>query len=373
MKAQIEAMVDPPILSILLPIDNVPDSILRTVLESICRQTYPHWQLICHVSPRTPYPHPVLEHYVESDRRLRIVPALAEDDADGAWQDLIDAVETPLVVVANTGYELAEMALHRLVIHLRSRPDGEVIVNDRPPDEENVGGLARRAIRLFRSADGAQQLNVFRVEDLRQCRGDIDAKSTPLGLDLARQLMQRGKSMSYFAESLTYNCATLAQVPIAGTASDEQRIVKQAATKYSQRITITGDIMGISGWDQLVFEIARGLHSIGFDVRLNNESTIATELLPPYMVPLIRRRSPQDCELTICSPYFLSHHRPLPGNAIFTMWEADEFERDWVAILNRASSVFVPSQWGADCMRSWGFGSDCHHPSGSRPPHFLPG
>ncbi len=340
---EIEGMTDPPTLAILLQVDSVPDSILRTVLESIRRQTYPHWQLVCHLSPRTPYPHPALEPFTDSDKRFRVVPALAEDDPFANWQDLLDAVETSHVVVANTGYELAETALHRLVKHLQSHRQSDLILNRRGDDSGEI--------RLFRTSDGGHELNVFRTDDLRQCHCNSDWE-TPPGIDLARQLMQRGKTASYLAEALTYHCANLAQVPIAG-ANDDERLIKLDA-KPAEPIMITGDIMGISGWDQLVFEIARGLGSIGFDVRLNSESTIATHLLPPYMVPLIRPRTTADRELTICSPFFLSHHKPLPGNAIFTMWEADQFTAEWVAILNRASRIFVPSDWGADCMRTAG-------------------
>jgi len=119
-------------------------------------------------------------------------------------------------------------------------------------------------------------------------------------------------------------------------------------------ILLTGNICGISGWDNVVFEIARGLHSLGANVRLNAASAHQADLLPASLLPARRLRRDGDLELLLAPPHLLAHHPHPPGCVIFTMWESDRLEPHWVKDLNQASLVIVPSRWAVDSFRASG-------------------
>jgi glycosyltransferase involved in cell wall biosynthesis len=117
---------------------------------------------------------------------------------------------------------------------------------------------------------------------------------------------------------------------------------------------ITGRITGTTGYDNHTFEITRGLHALGVKIRLNDQNLIDSAVVPKYFRALRAPYRPGDPELIIAPPPQLEHYRPGSNSVVFTVWESDRLSAEWVAHLNRARLVLVPSQWGADCLRQSG-------------------
>jgi glycosyltransferase involved in cell wall biosynthesis len=117
---------------------------------------------------------------------------------------------------------------------------------------------------------------------------------------------------------------------------------------------ISGRITGTTGFDNQTFEITRGLHSLGIEVRLNDRNLIDSSVVPKYFRALRAPRRPGDPELIIAPPPQLEAYEPGPNSAVFTLWESDRLDPRWVIHLNRARLVLVPSNWGADCLRQSG-------------------
>ena len=62
-----------PTISIVLPVFNTPAAFLRTALDSVLGQTYPHWELcIADDCSTEPHVRTILREYAERDRRIRV-------------------------------------------------------------------------------------------------------------------------------------------------------------------------------------------------------------------------------------------------------------------------------------------------------------
>jgi glycosyltransferase involved in cell wall biosynthesis len=148
------------------------------------------------------------------------------------------------------------------------------------------------------------------------------------------------------------------EAPLCGDARlSEMRLVAELpALRRRGRgaLWISGRITGTTGYDNHTFEVARGLHTLGVDVRLNDRNLIDSRVVPKYFRALAAPRRSTDPELIVSPPTQLDRYRPGPHSVVFTVWESDRLKAEWVAQLNRARLVLVPSKWGAECLRRSG-------------------
>jgi glycosyltransferase involved in cell wall biosynthesis len=119
-------------------------------------------------------------------------------------------------------------------------------------------------------------------------------------------------------------------------------------------IFVTGGIVGISGYDNFVYEITRGLKSIGLDVKINSQCSVRYDICPNYFREIHSPKPPDAWEIIIVPPCSLDRWTPTKRSIVYTMWETDYLEPGWVKLLNNAAFVIVPSQWSMDCFRSSG-------------------
>lgn len=119
-------------------------------------------------------------------------------------------------------------------------------------------------------------------------------------------------------------------------------------------IYITGSIVGISGYDNLVYEIVRGLKSLDTDVRINRQSNVNYSICPSYFKDIHLPRPLDAWEIIITPPCMIDRIGPTKKSVVFTMWETDHLEPLWVKQLNMAAFVIVPSQWSVDNFKRCG-------------------
>lgn len=125
-------------------------------------------------------------------------------------------------------------------------------------------------------------------------------------------------------------------------------------------VYVTGGIAGISGYDNFVYEIVKGLHSLGVDVRINRHCNINMNVCPSYFSELHHTRNPDSWEITIMPPCNLDRFGPSKRTIVYTMWETDTLDPFWVKQLNNAAMVVVPSQWAVDCFKRCGVSVPIH-------------
>jgi hypothetical protein len=379
-RAQLEVQKLPqtPTLAILLAIDNPPEITIRQIIESIRRQVYPYWKLYLGVTGTTiPSTLHLLDRYVVSDARLHIFIGPKIGGLSPSGTIALKAIIEPLVVVVNSGFELTEVALLRLLQQHLAHPEADLILNRFPPSEDQ-DEIHLAECENFRLNTSGQQVHLFSRNDLLT-GGDfpkIQGKSTSPGVEFVRRIQEK-KQIHYYPDQISYPSLTLASVEYT---SDEEVVSTPTFIPIpkTRSIFITGNMVGISGWDVVVYEVVRGLHALGFEVGLNAFNTHRPGLLPPHLMSLRRQRRPEDQELLICPPHLIEHHPREPGFIYFTMWESDRLKPNWVEDINGAKLVITPSDWGIRTFQESGvsvpivkvpLGYDpvCFHPNGSWP------
>ena len=117
---------------------------------------------------------------------------------------------------------------------------------------------------------------------------------------------------------------------------------------------LAGHILGLGGYDHLVFHILKGLMEAGVNVCGDRRACFRKQLVPAPLRPAELRRETHHMRLAITPPHILRRYRPDARTAVFTMWETDTLPAGSVAQLNRCGLVIVPSVWGARCFRANG-------------------
>jgi glycosyltransferase involved in cell wall biosynthesis/SAM-dependent methyltransferase len=356
LQAEAARLIASPEIAVLATLGMATEAGVRLIVDSLRRQVYPHWRL--HAVPAEKMEHlarVVLNRFAATDPRLHVHNPEPAGGVTAACAEALRQVRSPYVVVLNPGYELAESALLRLVQQLLEEPDAPAVVNRAAPAPDAHKGRAPEVADLFRAGAGGPQLHLFRTADLL-AGGSFPAmgpKLPPPGAELCRRFMGREK-VRYLQELLTYPSTSINPLHLTAVGGKEVAAASARLRPPLGPLFVTGDIAGISGWDYVVFEVVRGLHSLGVDLRLNALSRHAPDLLPPVLAQRVRGRLPGDREVLISPPHLIRHHRPEPGYILFTMWESDRLAPDQVRWLNRASLVIVPSRWGVESFRASG-------------------
>lgn len=122
----------------------------------------------------------------------------------------------------------------------------------------------------------------------------------------------------------------------------------------SGTLFVTSNILGYSGYDNIVYEVVRGLLSLGVDTRINSKCQINDKVVPKNWPQLLTMRPANNWELIIIPPCSLEAWSPGNRSVVFTMWETDYLSPEWVRNLNRAAFVVAPSQWNIDSFKNCG-------------------
>ena len=138
-----------------------------------------------------------------------------------------------------------------------------------------------------------------------------------------------------------------------------KKVVKKSVSAINQQIQqitfqegffITGNCLSISGYDNLVKEVASGLLAQGLPIKLNALCSFNPSVCPQEFNKIIHYK-PNNCkDLIINTPPNIAFHNPTKNSTILTMWETDKLHESWVKSINLANKVIVPSLWGKECF-----------------------
>jgi glycosyltransferase involved in cell wall biosynthesis len=120
-----------PLISIVVPVYNIPAELLRSCVQSVIAQSYPNWEL-CLVDDCSTQPHvrPLLMQLAKSDKRIRVEYAKTNGGIAVASNAGIAMARGDFVAFLDNDDELAPQALF-LVAELLSRyPDADLIYSD---------------------------------------------------------------------------------------------------------------------------------------------------------------------------------------------------------------------------------------------------
>jgi GT2 family glycosyltransferase len=186
-----------PLISILLPVYNTPEPLLRACLDSVLTQLYPRWEL-CIADDASTEPHcrQVLAEYAQRDDRIKIIYRTENGHISRASNSALELARGEFVALLDHDDLLAEHALYLVTVELNSHPDADLIYSD----EDKVDAEGRRSSPyfkpdwnpdLFTSQNFINHLGVYRTALVQSVGGFRHDFVGSQDYDLALRLMER--------------------------------------------------------------------------------------------------------------------------------------------------------------------------------------
>lgn len=141
MASAAQAMPDPPLISVVMPVYNTPEPFLRAAIASVRAQAYPHWEM-CIADDASPAPHvqAVLAEAAASDPRIRTVRRSRNGHISAASNSALELARGEFVALMDHDDLLPPQALFVVAQHIRACPEADLFFSD----EDKVDGQGRR-------------------------------------------------------------------------------------------------------------------------------------------------------------------------------------------------------------------------------------
>ncbi|MFO7631651.1 MAG: glycosyltransferase [Caldilinea sp.] len=208
MRERIAAMANPPLISVLVPTYDTPASMLREMLDSVCAQLYPNWQLcIADDGSSAPHVRTLLQEYAARDARIRLDFAIENGGVSRATNRALAMAEGDFVVLLDHDDLLEEQALFRVAeAVLADDPDmlysDEVLVGE---DGKTVQHFLFRPMfspEYLRSHPYIVHLIGFRPSMLRELGGLDETLRISQDYDLILRASERAEKIVHIPEML---------------------------------------------------------------------------------------------------------------------------------------------------------------------------
>lgn len=153
--AEIAALSDAPLISVVMPVFDTPEQWLRKAIDSVRTQLYPYWQLcIADDASTTPYVRPLLEAAAAADPRIRVVFRNERGHICGATRSALALSEGKFITFLDHDDELSPLALGRIAIEISHHPETDLLYTD----EDLIGTDGQRYDPYFKPDWNAELL-----------------------------------------------------------------------------------------------------------------------------------------------------------------------------------------------------------------------
>lgn len=137
-----------PLISVIMPVYNTDESMLRKALDSVTTQLYTYWELcIADDASTRPHVRKILEEYARKDERIRVVFREKNGHIASASNSALEIAKGDFIALMDHDDELAEKALLRIAEELDRHPDADIIYSD----EDKIDLEGRRSEPHFKS------------------------------------------------------------------------------------------------------------------------------------------------------------------------------------------------------------------------------
>lgn len=271
-RKQITQMVNPPIISLIVPVYNVPEKYLRLMIDSVLRQLYPHWEL-CLVDDCSPSPHirRVLEEYARRDPRIKV----KFQEKNGG----ISAASNAAIALATGSYlglldhddEIPEHALFSVAREIVADPTLDMLYSDEDklsPDGERSSPFFKPdwSPEYFLSCMYTCHFGVYRASLVRQIGGFRSEYDTAQDYDLVLRVTARTDRIKHIPDIL-YHWRVLPTSTAGGHSAkpDAERIARKAIQDYLDSQPHGGKALAGNG---------PGQHKIEYPIRPSEKVSI---------------------------------------------------------------------------------------------------
>lgn len=177
LRQRLAQLENKPLISVLMPVYNTPEKLLREAIDSVRAQVYENWELcIADDCSTKPYMRRVLNEYANHDPRIKIVLRDKNGHISHASNSALELVTGEWVALLDHDDLLRPHALAEIVLEVDRHPDAELIYSD----EDKIDAEGRRydpcfkpdfSRELFRSQNYLNHLTVHRAENIRAVGG----------------------------------------------------------------------------------------------------------------------------------------------------------------------------------------------------------
>ncbi|MGH8544972.1 MAG: glycosyltransferase, partial [Gammaproteobacteria bacterium] len=177
LRRRLEALDDPPLISVVMPVHNTPEKLLREAIESVRAQIYDRWELCIADDCSTElHVRKILDEYAKDDPRIKVVYRDENGHISRATNSAFDLASGSWVALLDHDDLLRPHSLAEVVLEIADHPDTELIYSD----EDKLDAEGRRydpyfkpefSRELFRSQNYLNHLTVHRAENIRAVGG----------------------------------------------------------------------------------------------------------------------------------------------------------------------------------------------------------
>lgn len=195
LRAEAAALADPPVISVLMPVCDPPVDCLAKAIDSVRRQTYPHWQLcVTDDASTTPAVLALLREAAAADPRVRVTFRPARGGISAASNDALATATGGHVALLDHDDELAEHALSLVAREIVAHPRADFLYTDEDkiePDGRHVDPFLKPdwSPEFFLTCMYTCHLGVYRTELVRRVGGFRPAFDLAQDYDLALRVL----------------------------------------------------------------------------------------------------------------------------------------------------------------------------------------
>lgn len=177
MRRQLDTLGDKPVISVVMPVYNTPETLLREAIESVRAQIYDNWEL-CIADDHSPQPHirPMLVAYAAKDARIKVALRKENGHISEATNSAFELASGSWIALMDHDDILRPHALAEVALEIAKHPQAELIYSD----EDKLNGKGERfdpyfkpdfSRELFRSQNYLNHLTVHRAANIRAVGG----------------------------------------------------------------------------------------------------------------------------------------------------------------------------------------------------------
>ncbi|MGC9079735.1 MAG: glycosyltransferase family 2 protein [Nanopusillaceae archaeon] len=176
-KRHIELLPYKPFFSIIMPVFNTQEELLKKAIDSVINQIYPNWEL-CIADDASTKHHikDLLEEYAARDKRIKVVYRKKQGYISEASNSALEISSGEFIVLLDHDDEIPKHALYMVAVELNKYPDANIIFSDEDKIDENgirFGPYFKSDFNylLFLGQNMISHLGVYRTSLVKQVGG----------------------------------------------------------------------------------------------------------------------------------------------------------------------------------------------------------
>ena len=250
MHARIDRLAHKPLISIVMPVFNLPLVFLEETIQSVRQQLYANWELcIADEASTDPVVRTVLERHCSLDARIKLAHQNKNGQIPCASNCALELATGEFVALLDHADLLAEQALYRVAMAIAGAPGAGLIYSD----EDKIDGAGRRYDPCFKpelnyelllARNMISHLGVYRTDLVRSLGGFRIGFEGAQDYDLALRVIEQPVTVLHLPYIL-YHRRTIA-AGSAREACDENHAAeagRKAVRAHLARRNITAEVM----------------------------------------------------------------------------------------------------------------------------------